>query len=376
MIEKLKCLNPMHLLIIPNGRYSKKQQKFVNNIKFVQTGSENEVRYYPDIITGEIPRLVTLDCGKCFACRRKKAFNHSFRLMMEAKYYQDHYGTETVNFITFTYDELLLPSIDLAPDVICNVTENEKEKERFIRALKRKLKYNGYTDEQIRNIKYYWINEYGEKNLRPHYHCMLFGVNLFQPFEKKNPKFDMYNMEYNENNNPQYFSRMLDSIWAKGRVTFAPFTASLANYICKYITKTEDAFQRLKNRYYGILANKGYLQKDINNMLDLIDKPHSFKSNNLGKRYLLEHKDEIVKNGKIYLYGSKYNLIGYVFEVLKNEISPMQKLQLNALYELMEKAEMEQHSIKHEGLLYHQYMRDAIITAENEYKKRLRRQLL
>lgn len=183
----------------------------------------------------------------------------------------------------------------------------------------------------------------------------------------------MYNMEYNKKHNPQYFSRMLDTIWKKGRVTFAPFTPAIANYICKYLVKTEDSYQRLRKRYYGILANKGYLEKDIKYMLNLIEKPHSFKSSNLGKRYLLEYKDEIVKNGKVYLYGNNYNFTGYVFEVLKNEISPMQKLQLNALYELMEKAEMEQHSIKHEGLLYHQYMRDAIITAENEYKKRLRR---
>ena len=90
------------------------------------------------------------------------------------------------------------------------------------------MEYNGYTKEQINNIKYYWVGEYGSKGQRPHYHCMLFGVNLFKPLEKPNVKFDMYDIEYNENNNPQYFSHMLDTIWKKGRVTFSPFDGKLA----------------------------------------------------------------------------------------------------------------------------------------------------
>lgn len=99
-----------------------------------------------------------LPCGKCFACRGKRASGWSFRLIKEAEV------STSALFITLTYEPEKTP-----------ITQNgfktllKSDLQKFFKRL-RKL--------NTEKLKYYAVGEYGGKTLRPHYHIILFNADI------------------------------------------------------------------------------------------------------------------------------------------------------------------------------------------------------
>lgn len=366
----IRCVTPIHMVFVPGEIYDKNGKPINGRYcgPHIFEEYEKNPNRFRSRIPGEEPKLVTIDCGKCWACRRRKAAAQALRLMLEAKYYEEKYmSSDYVNFITFTYDDDNLPSTSYGEVT----TQCEFEKERFIRALKRKLSYNGYSKEQIADIKYYWVSEYGSKSWRPHYHCMLYGVNLMQPLPYPSYKFDMYNLEYNGNGNPQYQSKMLDTIWKKGRVTFAPFCAKLASYIANYVVKVEDSFNFLNKHAYSYLCSEYGKDEAAKKILE-IEEPCSYKSNSLGKRYIEKYHDKILSDHKLYLYGRMYDLIGYVADVLGEDLPQEERDQISARKE-------REREIKDNNLRFVRgisdidaYFKANMAEGERTYKQRMR----
>lgn len=100
-------------------------------------------------------------CGRCGACRARKANEWIIRLNEEYKYARNAF------FVTLTYDDLHIP-----------LTENGKQTLRkddvkqFINLLRQ------YTD-----FRYFLVAEYGDKGKRPHYHAIVF--NFFPVVDPK-----------------------------------------------------------------------------------------------------------------------------------------------------------------------------------------------
>lgn len=99
----------------------------------------------------------TVPCGKCPACRRKRANAWAFRLQQEEKQHK------FAHFITLTYETSNLPRTSRGFPTLC--------KEDVQKWLKRLRKMS-----RCRTIKYYLAGEYGTNTYRPHYHAIIFDA--------------------------------------------------------------------------------------------------------------------------------------------------------------------------------------------------------
>lgn len=99
---------------------------------------------------------IPVPCGKCPPCRKRRVDSWVFRMMQEDRM------AEASHFVTLTYSTMSVP-----------LSENRYmtlHKPDFQNFMKRLRKQTGY-----KNIKYYAVGEYGEKNKRPHYHAIIFN---------------------------------------------------------------------------------------------------------------------------------------------------------------------------------------------------------
>lgn len=94
-----------------------------------------------------------LPCGGCLGCRRARAKEWTLRCTLEQQLH-----TESL-FTTLTYDNEHLPP-----------TLDKLHLSTFVRRVRRR--------SPARTIRYFGCGEYGEKNGRPHYHAILFGLGL------------------------------------------------------------------------------------------------------------------------------------------------------------------------------------------------------
>jgi hypothetical protein len=143
--------------------------------------------------------MVNVPCGKCLACKKRRASHWSFRLNEEAK------TSLSACFITLTYEK--------AP-----ISENgfqtlvKKDYQLFLKRLRKKCPTN--------KLKYYACGEYGTNTHRPHYHAILFNL----------PKSLI--------ERPQ----IIADTWTKGHIHIANNNQLTINYVVGYITKSN--FQR------------------------------------------------------------------------------------------------------------------------------------
>lgn len=97
-------------------------------------------------------------CGRCHECRAARSASWSFRILEE---YKNH--TEG-HFVTFTIDnEHLAYGDDIYPTLV------KSDVQKYFK----RLRFNSG-----KKIKYYACGEYGSRSKRPHYHAIIFGVDV------------------------------------------------------------------------------------------------------------------------------------------------------------------------------------------------------
>lgn len=130
-----------------------------------------------------------LPCGRCPQCTARRASAWSFRLMQQEKV------SDTAYFITLTYDTTHVP-ITKKKYMTLDKTDLQKFMKRLRKANKSKLKY-------------YAVGEYGTKYMRPHYHLIIFDVDV----------------------------NTISKAWNLGEVYFGTVTGASVGYTLKYISK-------------------------------------------------------------------------------------------------------------------------------------------
>lgn len=165
--------------------------------------------------TSGIPLQVP--CGQCIGCRIDYSRQWAVRMIHESRRHSDNC------FITLTYDDEHLPSTrSLVP------TDLQKFWKRYRKAI------------APRKIRYYACGEYGDENLRPHYHAAVFG---HMPSDLK--------LFSRGRGYPVYTSELLADIWGKGHCTVGHLTPETCAYTARYITKkisgppAEEAYLRV-----------------------------------------------------------------------------------------------------------------------------------
>lgn len=123
------------------------------------------------------------------------------RIMHESQLHEDNM------FVTLTYDEENLP---------LDQGLHHEHFQKFMKRLRKYAwKYHG------KKLSYYMCGEYGEKFGRPHYHAIIFGLQM--PDAKKFGKL--------------WNSEILQALWGLGYTSIGTVTLESAAYVARYIMK-------------------------------------------------------------------------------------------------------------------------------------------
>lgn len=222
----------------------------------------------PEASLFSLYKPITIPCGVCIGCKLDRSKDWTGRLLMEYELNKDAF------FITLTYDDVHLPK---------NGSLCKRDVQLFLKRLRKMFPFL--------TIKYFCAGEYGSTTFRPHYHLVVFGVNLFNEVFKSK-KYD---------NSGHFKSEVLDKLWSNGFSLFSAVTPENIGYTTRYTLKKVN--YKVKDRS---------LKK-----FGLIDE-FLLCSKGLGFNYFLLNYDRLVSNGVYYYSGNAYPLPRYFLEKLKS----------------------------------------------------------
>lgn len=214
----------------------------------------NNVQFYDgkyDYFTG---RLLPLPCNFCKGCRIDRRSLWEKRLTSE-------YVSQRCAFVCFTYDDYHLTWKKGAsrPSV------NKEQLHKFFDNFRHKIKtISELPPHCYYSYKVFAVAEYGEKNLRPHYHALFFGLDWL------------------------YFKKLFQDYWQFGNVDVGPIMKGGLRYPLKYMDKEQ----------FGLY--KDILYTDVG-----VEPTFSMKSPGIGSEFFVAHADDISKYGCLKL-GSRF----------------------------------------------------------------------
>lgn len=202
---------------------------------------------------------IMVPCNKCLGCRIARRREWSVRILHEL-YENNHKGV----FITLTYNNESLPD---------NLTLRKVDMQLFWKRLR---KYY-----EPRKIRYYMCGEYGEIEDRPHYHAIVFGL-------------DIEDMEPYHLSNKKIISKVLEKTWLYGYNQVGTVTSASAQYVAGYIEK----------KLYGDIAEEEYKNKGR-------IAPYSAMSQGIGRSWIDKNKDQICENLELTIKGMRVGIPRY-----------------------------------------------------------------
>ncbi len=143
-----------------------------------------------------------LACGQCQGCRLERSRQWAVRCVHEAQMHKQN------SFITLTY------SPEHVPD---DGSLRLEDWQKFAKRLRHKAG----------PFRFFHCGEYGEVNLRPHYHACIFGLDFIadRGLWKDSGKY------------PLFRSPLLDETWGLGFATVGALTYESAAYVARYVMK-------------------------------------------------------------------------------------------------------------------------------------------
>lgn len=123
-------------------------------------------------------------------------------------------------FITLTYANENVP---LSPNGF--MTVSKRHIQLFLKVLRKAHSGNGKSD-----IKYYAASEYGSKTNRPHYHLIMFNLDLTRMFDRKDLMI-LEKSDYDGKSHVQCYQ------WKYGIASVGKVTGASIGYSLKYLSK-------------------------------------------------------------------------------------------------------------------------------------------
>lgn len=212
-------------------------------------------------------------CGHCLECQQQKRNEWQTRIAFELSSLYARRGCAV--FLTFTYNEAHLPSVELdfgvhGKEVISCFRHSD------VLSFLNRLKVEAHKCFGPNSYKYFFTSEYGSNTKRPHYHAIFF----LQPFVDWHkfvemcrakwsfgymfPKYDKYRNMYVDNDS-QPLSHGKPCISSLG---------GCAKYVSKYVTK-DLSFYELPSvsQYLSVKGHKDLIKTSL---------PKHWQSNCLG----------------------------------------------------------------------------------------------
>lgn len=183
------------------------------------------------------PEKLMLPCGQCDGCRMDYARQWAIRCALEAQQWDDNY------FVTLTYNDEFVPirahewvEIDTGEyhceDVMTLVKPH-------LSAFMKRLRENFRREKDFEGIRFYGCGEYGPKNMRPHYHMILFNCPLDDlEVIGRRDGYVYYRSPFVEKAWSERLHFDGDSVrWPMGFVQICDFTYETAAYVARYMLK-------------------------------------------------------------------------------------------------------------------------------------------
>lgn len=199
------CEHPRYGKLVQDVRFE--TGEIVRRIQFL---SERDSAKY-DFNPSAFPDVLRIPCGKCLACRLKHSRDWSLRCMCEAKMHDSN------QFWTLTFDDEFLPK---------DFSVSRLELSKFVRCIRDYFRSDGFF-----GIRYFGCGEYGSRNMRPHYHLLMFNCPEFP---------DLVPLFKNKMGQQVYSSDTLSRLWGKGLCSIGAVTLESAGYVARYAMKKAD----------------------------------------------------------------------------------------------------------------------------------------
>ena len=204
---------------------------------------------HPTMVKTKTGEIVITSCRKCSECMQVRANEWGVRCHHELLEHKDNC------FITLTYEN--------------NPIRLHKEHmQLFIKKLRKSI--------YPKKIKYFSCGEYGDHELRPHYHIIIFGYDF------NDKKF----WKLSKSGKAIYISDELNKLWSYGYTTVQEANKQTAMYSAKYSTKLKTDLPKHLKRY-----------PEFNTM-----------SKNLGINSIMKKIDKYLLTKEIYLDGFAYQI--------------------------------------------------------------------
>ena len=209
---------------------------------------------------GWVDRPLTIPCGQCVGCRLERSRQWAVRCVHEASLHEDNC------FITLTYNNESLPE---------DGSLNKKHFQDFMKRLRKKYKN--------KKIRYYHCGEYGDKNFRPHYHAIIFGL-----------EFDDQKLFTVNNGEKLYTSEKLEKLWPFGFSTIGTVTFESAAYVARYVMKKVNG-KNAKDHYERIDPDTGEIYNLVPEYNTMSRRP------GIASGWFDKYKDDVYPSDNIHL---------------------------------------------------------------------------
>lgn len=274
-----------------------------------KTGKKKIIFGFPEPGQKAIP--LNIDCGQCVGCRVKRRMDLALRLAHEAQ-------MEKLPswFVTLTYDDEYLPYAEsLVADHISG----------FIKKVRKKGM----------KCRFFGVGEYGQtcpdhglkkcpycgELQRPHYHVILFGVELndlvlmYEKHQKNmNPAAHVLSLIVGNQSIKYYDSETLSKAWGKGHVNVTGVSAATMQYVAKYHVE----------KVTGQLADEHYQRVLLDDRIVEVEKPQARMSRmpGIGRRWIEKYWPEVYNEhhpqGTVVACGAEFAPPAYYDRWLEN----------------------------------------------------------
>jgi len=236
----MPCFHPMPAVRMSDG-----------SVKFISRNKKG--------VEGDL----SLPCGQCVGCRLERSRQWAMRCVHESSLH------EANAFITLTYsDEYLPPSRSLVYS-------------DFQKFMKRLRKRTGAK------VSFYVGGEYGELEMRPHFHACLFGYDF--PDKKHFKK--------SASGESLYTSALLESLWPFGLCSVGSVTFQSAAYIARYCMKKVNG--DAAKSHYEFVDENGEIHDRLPEFNHMSLKPA------IGKRWLEKFQTDVFPRDYVVINGVK-----------------------------------------------------------------------
>lgn len=217
---------------------------------------------------------IDIPCQQCDGCRLERSRQWAIRCMHEAKMHHDNC------FITLTYDQKHQPP---------NGSLNVEHFQNFMKRLRSKF--------SKKTIRFFHCGEYGELTTRPHYHAVLFGIDLRKYGRIINGEWQLWPWK-KDKQTQHYRSQELEKLWTSGNSLVGELTFESAAYVARYILKKCTNHSN-KNFFYTVEDEKtGALTQVKEEYVTMSRRPGIAKSFYDKYKYQMFKNDFVIVRGK------------------------------------------------------------------------------